>query len=53
MFFLSLGYANEVGESFRAVVHKNVVRGSYVVAFGYVLADTADKVKKTDKVILF
>ncbi|KAG8195862.1 hypothetical protein JTE90_001101 [Oedothorax gibbosus] len=46
-----LGYANEVGESFRAVVHKNVVRGSYVVAFGYVLADTADKVKKTDKLL--
>ncbi|KFM79248.1 Mitochondrial fission process protein 1, partial [Stegodyphus mimosarum] len=46
-----LGYANEVGESFRAIVHVNVVRASYVVAFGYVLADTADKVKKTDKLL--
>lgn len=44
-----LGYANEVGESFRALVHVNVVRASYVVAFGYVVADTADKVKKTSK----
>ncbi|CAG9558932.1 unnamed protein product [Danaus chrysippus] len=38
-----LGYANEVGESFRAVVPVQVVRASYAVAFGYVLADTADK----------
>ncbi|XP_041972449.1 mitochondrial fission process protein 1 [Aricia agestis] len=38
-----LGYANEVGESFRAVVPVGVVRASYAVAFAYVLADTADK----------
>ncbi|GIX86705.1 mitochondrial fission process protein 1 [Caerostris darwini] len=46
-----LGYANEVGESFRALVHVNAVRASYVVAFSYVLADTADKVKKRDKLL--
>ncbi|XP_054719084.1 mitochondrial fission process protein 1-like [Uloborus diversus] len=46
-----LGYANEVGESFRALVHVNAVRASYVVAFSYVFADTADKVKKKDKIL--
>ena len=46
-----LGYSNEVGESFRAIVHVNVVRASYLVAFGYVFADTFDKVKKTNKVL--
>ncbi|KPI99026.1 Mitochondrial fission process protein 1 [Papilio xuthus] len=38
-----LGYANEVGESFRAMVPLRVVQASYVLATGYVLADTADK----------
>lgn len=38
-----LGYANEVGESFRPIVPVKVVRASYGVAFAYVLADTADK----------
>ncbi|KAM3955756.1 mitochondrial fission process protein 1 [Aphomia sociella] len=38
-----LGYANEVGEAFRAVIPVKVVRASYGVAFAYVLADTADK----------
>ncbi len=37
------GYANEVGESFRALVHVNVVRFSYVVASGYVVADSIHK----------
>ncbi|OXA62151.1 mitochondrial fission process protein 1 [Folsomia candida] len=41
-----LGYANEVGESFRALVHVNAVRLSYGVAFAYVFADTNDKTKK-------
>jgi len=41
-----LGYANEVGEAFRALVHRNVVRLSYAIAFGYVFADTNDKTKK-------
>ncbi|CAG7636418.1 unnamed protein product [Allacma fusca] len=41
-----LGYANEVGESFRALVHTNVVRATYVISFGYCLADTVDKTMK-------
>jgi len=41
-----LGYANEVGESFRALVHVNAVRFSYGIAFAYVFADTHDKTKK-------
>ena len=41
-----LGYANEVGEAFRALVHVNWVRLSYGVASSYVLADTYDKAKK-------
>ncbi|XP_059480863.1 mitochondrial fission process protein 1 [Neocloeon triangulifer] len=41
-----LGYANEVGEAFRTLVHKNVVHSSYGVASLYVLADTVDKSKK-------
>eukprot|EP00088_Acartia_fossae_P030147 TRINITY_DN3111_c0_g1_i15.p1 TRINITY_DN3111_c0_g1~~TRINITY_DN3111_c0_g1_i15.p1 ORF type:complete len:154 (+),score=28.74 TRINITY_DN3111_c0_g1_i15:87-548(+) len=41
-----LGYANEVGEAFRALVHVRWVRLSYVVASGYVLADTQDKAGK-------
>lgn len=40
-----LGYTNEVGESFRYVLPRLVVP-SYVVAFGYVLADTQDKARK-------
>ncbi|BFZ04701.1 hypothetical protein BsWGS_07740 [Bradybaena similaris] len=38
-----LGYANEVGESFRVVVPVSVVRFSYVVASAYVVADSLDK----------
>jgi len=38
-----LGYANEVGEAFRALVHVRWVKLSYLVASGYVLADTQDK----------
>uniref|UniRef100_A0A0N5C7J9 Mitochondrial fission process protein 1 n=1 Tax=Strongyloides papillosus TaxID=174720 RepID=A0A0N5C7J9_STREA len=41
-----LGYSNEVGEAFRALVHVNIVRLSYLVAFGYVAADTMDKGSK-------
>ncbi|KAJ8712909.1 hypothetical protein PYW08_008213 [Mythimna loreyi] len=44
-----LGYANEVGESFRPIFSKNVVRASYAVAFGYTLADTVDKSFKSYK----
>ncbi|CAK1589992.1 unnamed protein product [Parnassius mnemosyne] len=38
-----LGYANEVGESFRSMVPLRVVQASYGVASAYVLADTVDK----------
>ena len=37
------GYANEVGEAFRAQVHVNIVRLSYVVASSYVVADACHK----------
>ncbi|XP_059170301.1 mitochondrial fission process protein 1-like [Physella acuta] len=38
-----LGYANEVGESFRNIVPVNVVWFSYLLATGYVVADASDK----------
>lgn len=38
-----LGYANEVGEAFRPIVHVNWVRFSYGIASAYVVADTVDK----------
>ncbi len=41
-----LGYSNEVGEAFRALVHVNWVRASYGLASAYVLADTNDKAGK-------
>uniref|UniRef100_A0A8C5PGR6 Mitochondrial fission process protein 1 n=1 Tax=Leptobrachium leishanense TaxID=445787 RepID=A0A8C5PGR6_9ANUR len=44
-----LGYANEVGESFRALVPKSIVWASYGVATAYVTADAADKGKKASK----
>ncbi|KAL4096364.1 hypothetical protein PRIC1_009724 [Phytophthora ramorum] len=40
-----LGYANELGESFRPILPRLVVP-SYFVAFGYVLGDTFDKASK-------
>ncbi|KAL3989761.1 Mitochondrial 18 KDa protein (MTP18) family protein [Acanthocheilonema viteae] len=42
-----LGYANEIGEAFRAWVPTNAVRLSYVVSMGYVFSDTANKSRKT------
>ncbi|XP_074869327.1 mitochondrial fission process protein 1 isoform X2 [Carettochelys insculpta] len=41
-----LGYANEVGESFRALVPVSLVWASYGVATTYVTADAIDKGKK-------
>ena len=41
-----LGYANEVGEAFRNLVHKNAVRFSYLVSASYVLADATSKARK-------
>lgn len=43
------GYANEVGEAFRALTPKAFVIGTYVVASGYVLADATDKAIKANK----
>lgn len=43
------GYANEVGEAFRPLVHKYWVHSSYGIASLYVLADTADKTLIADK----
>uniref|UniRef100_A0A5F8G208 Mitochondrial fission process protein 1 n=1 Tax=Monodelphis domestica TaxID=13616 RepID=A0A5F8G208_MONDO len=40
------GYANEVGEAFRAMVPTSVVWLSYGVATSYVVADAVDKGKK-------
>lgn len=40
------GYANEVGEAFRALVPVSLVWGSYAVATAYVTADAVDKGKK-------
>jgi len=45
-----LGYANEVGEAFRALIHVRWVRASYGIASTYVLADTYDKGVKMSKV---
>nr|XP_020656531.1 mitochondrial fission process protein 1 isoform X1 [Pogona vitticeps] len=41
-----LGYANEVGESFRAIVPVSLVWASYGMATVYVTADAVDKGKK-------
>ena len=44
------GYANEVGESFRSLVHVNVVRFSYVLSTAYVCADAIHKGDQAYKV---
>ena len=44
--FIPTGYANEVGEAFRALVPVSFVWGSYAVATAYVTADAVDKGKK-------
>lgn len=49
----SAGYANEVGESFRAQIGPKWVLASYGVATIYVIADTFDKSVKTYRVSLF
>jgi len=40
----AMAYTNEVAESFRYVIHPNIVRGAYGLAFGYIGIDTAIKV---------
>lgn len=47
---MSTGYANEVGEAFRALVPVSLVWGSYAVATAYVTADAFDKGKKAAEV---
>jgi fission process protein 1 len=44
-----LGYANEVGEAFRALISSNAVKASYGVAAIYCIADTVDKTQKAAK----
>jgi hypothetical protein len=44
------GYANEVGEAFRSMVHVNVVRFSYLVASSYVAADAVHKGQEASQV---
>lgn len=43
------GYSNELGESFRPLIDKKLVHGSYAVAIAYVFADTYDKSVKEFK----
>ena len=43
-----LGYTNELGESFRPIFPKFVIP-SYIISFGYVFCDTADKTLKAKK----
>lgn len=43
------GYANEVGEAFRPLIHKQIVNLSYGVSISYVLADAYDKASKEHK----
>uniref|UniRef100_A0A673JIK0 Mitochondrial fission process protein 1 n=1 Tax=Sinocyclocheilus rhinocerous TaxID=307959 RepID=A0A673JIK0_9TELE len=47
-----LGYANEVGEAFRALVPVSAVWASYAVATAYVSADALDKGRKAAAVSL-
>ena len=47
----TLGYANEVGEAFRALVSVKFVYASYGLASAYVLADTNDKASKAKKLL--
>ena len=44
-----LGYANELGESFKKLIPKSLYLASYAAAIGYVLADTRDKALKIKK----
>lgn len=47
--FSAIGYANEVGEAFRPLVHKHFVNLSYGISITYVLADAYDKANKEHK----
>ncbi|GLV36737.1 uncharacterized protein CBL_02428 [Carabus blaptoides fortunei] len=41
-----LGYANEIGEAFRAFIGHRMVLGTYGIATAYVFADAFDKTNK-------
>ena len=41
-----LGYANELGESFRPLAPPGFVAATYAVSFGYVFMDMQDKARK-------
>ena len=45
-----VGYANEVGEAFRAWIPRTFVHGTYGIATAYVLLDCYDKGKKASLV---
>lgn len=47
-----LGYSNEIGEAFRPLVSRTFVNSTYVLATGYVLADTYTKAASVYKVKL-
>lgn len=44
-----VGYANEIGESFRSMISHQAVMATYGLAFGYVFMDVIDKANKTYK----
>ncbi|EER15763.1 conserved hypothetical protein [Perkinsus marinus ATCC 50983] len=44
-----LGYANELGESFKYLITRPVYLSTYGIAVAYVLADTLDKTKRTER----
>jgi hypothetical protein len=44
-----LGYSNEVGEAFRPLVGNLAANLTYVVAVGYVVADSIDKAVKSQQ----
>merc|ERR1712113_585290 len=46
-----MGYANELGESFKAVISKAMYRLSYAVSITYVVADALDKYTKANNLV--
>jgi hypothetical protein len=48
--FYNAGYANELGESFKAFLPRSAYIGSYIVSSTYVMADAYDKGQKEHQV---
>jgi hypothetical protein len=48
--FYTAGYANELGESFKAFLPRSAYIGSYIVSSTYVMADAYDKGQKEHQV---